>query len=462
MKQKYNENDFYTFLQSVFKYLEQGQDFQPNWHIELIAEYLTEVYNGNIKRLIITMPPRYLKSLSVSVAFPAWVMGQSPKKRIIVASYSQGLSLKHSSDCRFILHSDWFKEQFKECEIAKGENRRNKFITTKHGFRFATSIGATLTGEGGDILIVDDPHNPQQILSPIFREKVQTWFCNTFISRLNNKKEGAIIIVMQRLHQDDLVGFLTNKRDDWKVLNIPAIADADIEYKIGNFQHLYKKGDILHHDREDEKEIEKMRKDMGSYVFSAQYLQKPVIECGNYIKKEWLQKTNIKNINIQNYFLSFDTALKDGANNDPSVCTIWGHSDNKAYLIEVVRKWLEYPDLKKEAISLITKWKPIATLIEDKSSGQSLIQELKREGKLGILPMKVKGDKKVRLASVSPLFEAKNIFLPEEADWLVEYENELCSFPQCKHDDQVDSTTQFLEWWRNKYSINEVARIRRL
>lgn len=462
LKNEVLKNDLSAFIHKTFNTINPGVKYLHNWHIDLIAEYLKEVYNGNIKRLIINIPPRSLKSVCVSVAFPAWVLGQKPYSRIIVASYSEILSLKHSTDCRIVVSSKWFQKLFKDFQLNQTQNEKHKFATTQNGYRFATSIGGSLTGEGGDILIVDDPHNPQQIMSEKYRTKTLEWFSNTFVSRLNNKKDGVIIIVMQRLHQNDLSGYLLEKSsNEWTLLSIPAIAEKTEYYNIGDFSKIRQKGEILHSKREGLKEIERIKQDMGSYIFSAQYQQKPIVKEGNMIKANWLKKYDYS-IEPEKIFLSFDTAIKAGINNDPTVCTVWGEFKNNLYLLNVYREWLEYPELKRRSIEIINKYQPNAILIEDKASGQSLIQDLKKEIKLPIIPIKVSKDKITRLASVSPYFEANKILLPKEATWLIDYENELYSFPFCEHDDQVDSTSQFLQWYKNNSNINKEIRVRKI
>ena len=254
---------------------------------------------------------------------------------------------------------------------------------------------------------------------------------------------------------------MDKKKEDWDLLSIPAIEEEDKMYSIGNFKKLRKKNEILHQEREGEKEIERIKKDMGTYVFSAQYQQKPAVKEGNMIKSQWIKRYNASNINLDKIFLSFDTAIKAGINNDPTVCSVWSEKDNNLYLINIYREWLEYPDLKRLSINLINRYNPNAVLIEDKASGQSLIQDLKKITKIPIIAIKVSKDKITRLASVSPYFESGNIFLPTEANWLVAYENELFSFPFCEHDDQVDSTSQFLEWYKNNNIVKNV-RIRKL
>ncbi len=455
-KQIYHNNLSY-FIQRSFYIVNQGTKYKHNWHIDAISEALNQIYKGNIKRLIINMPPRYLKSFCVSVAFPAWVLGNNPEKRIIVASYSEKLSLKHSTDCRLIIENEWFQNIFKNCILSKNQNEKYKFSTTFNGYRFATSINGTLTGEGGDILIVDDPHNPQDVLNNKYRQKTIDWYGNTFSSRLNDKKNGAIIIVMQRLHNEDLSGYLLEK-GGWTHLNLPVLFEEETKISIGNFSKIIKKGELLFEEREGEREIEKIKLDMGTYTFNAQYQQKPMVENSGMFKKEWLKYYD-KDINFENIYLSFDTAIKAGVNNDPTVCTIWGEYKNNYYLIDVFRKWLEYPDLKKEAINLIKKYEPLAVLIEDKASGQSLIQDLKNTIKSNIIPIKVTKDKITRFASVTPFFESGRIFIFKNNFWQFDFEYELMGFPNIKHDDQVDSVSQFLNWIRSK-RVCKTVRIR--
>ena len=461
--QKYiYKNNLNYFIQRSFYIINQGVEYMHNWHIDAISEALNEVNKGNVKRLIINMPPRYLKSVCVSVAFPAWVLGNYPYKRIIVASYSEKLSLKHSTDCRLIMESDWFKNIFDECILSKNQNEKYKFSTTQNGYRFATSVNGTLTGEGGDILIVDDPHNPQNVLSKTYREKTINWFSNTFISRLNSKKNGAIIVVMQRLHEEDLSGVLI-KKGNWDVLNLPAIAENDEEIKIGNFYKKRLKGEVLFEKRENIDDLAKMKNEMGTYVFNAQYQQKPMAKGSDIIDINWIKRfDNTQKICFENIYLSFDTAIKIANNNDPTVCCVFGEKNNEYYLINVIRKWLEYPELKKETLNLVRKYNPIAVLIEDKASGQSLIQDLKRETRFNIIAIKVNKDKLTRFASITPIIEAGRLYLPEKADWLFDLENELLLFPNSAHDDQVDAISQFLKWKQNNNIKRRELTLRRI
>jgi len=238
-------NHFMEFAQRCFLTLNPGTPFMPNWHLEALAYHLELVRTGKIKRLIINMPPRSLKSIFCSVAFVAFVLGHEPTKRLIVASYGAELAAKLGNDCRIIMQSKWYRRLFPGTIIFK--NTEAEVTTTRHGERLATSVGGAPTGRGGDILIIDDPLKPQDALSDSKRESVNEWFYNTFLSRLDDIRIGAIILVMQRLHIDDLTGKLLRGSKEWTVLNLAAIAEEDEQIQIGEDRyHRRKAGDPLH------------------------------------------------------------------------------------------------------------------------------------------------------------------------------------------------------------------------
>ncbi len=446
-----NPENLKDFLIKSFKTLNPGTEFLTNWHINALTKLLSAVDSGDIKRLIINIPPRYLKSVCVSVAFPAWILARKPSKRIIVASYCKHLSEKLSLDCRSIMNSDWFLKEFPNCQIIKGQNQKNKFVTTKHGFRFATSISGSLTGEGGDLLIVDDPHNPTHIHSKSQRLKVINWFEKTFQSRLNDKKNGAIIIVMQRLHEDDLTGHLLEKAKnsgfEWFHLNLPVISENSHSFISKDFYILRKEG-ILHKMRENAEDLKMLKNEIGSLNFQAQYQQHPKSAEGNFVKKEWLRFHNFENagqipgeIKI---FHSWDLASKAGENHDFSVCTIWAVSGKNYYLMDLFKGKLEYPFLKKKILELADIAKPNAIFIEDKASGQAILQELQRERKHNLIPINPVRSKIDRFAAVSAVFENGRVFFPKSKDWLKDFQEEILNFPSTKHDDQVDSLSQMI------------------
>ena len=452
-------SDFASFVKKSFYTVNPGTKYLHNWHIDLMAEHLKACENGKIKRLIVNIPPRYLKSLCVSVAWPAWLLGHDPSRRIIVSSYSQFLSLKHSLDCRVVVNSSWYKRAFPSFAISSDQNEKSKFITSKRGFRMATSVGGSVTGEGGNFLIVDDPHNPTQIFSEVQRKAALDWFDKTFSSRLDDKKEGVFVVVMQRLHEDDLTGHLLAKQNsDWEQLILPAKFDRKTIIEFGDVKKEIKLGEFLHPEREGKEEVERAKIDFGSFAFNAQYQQNPLPANDGMIVPAWIKRYKTLPAEFKSITQSWDTAIKSGGKNDFSVCTTWGETESNYYLVDVRRFRQEYPDLKRSVINLAEKYKPDAILIEDKASGQSLLQDLKRESKLPAIPIIPREDKVTRMSSSSPLIESGKVLLPEQEDWLADYESELFSFPFAHHDDQVDSTSQFLGWTKLKRRVKASLR----
>lgn len=281
--------DYIGFLGKSFATLSPNEHFLMNWHLDLLSEYLAAIERHEIRRLIINMPPRSLKSIAISVAWPAWLLGQQPEQKIIAASYSQALANKHSLDCRTILQSGWYQQLFPTTQLSREQNEKHKYITTRGGMRLATSIWGSMTGEGADVLIADDPMNPIQARSPLTRRHVRDWFEHTFCTRLNDKRHGAIVIVMQRLHQEDVCGHLLAK-GGWEHLCLPAIAERDRSWHIGGRRFHYAQGAFLHTQREDEALLMQAKRELGSANFNAQYLQSPQAESGGMLRLEWFAR----------------------------------------------------------------------------------------------------------------------------------------------------------------------------
>lgn len=464
MKQ-YNKNlltalirqDFGSFINKVFTTINPGAEYSKNWHIDLIAEYLELVEQRKIKRLIINMPPRALKSVCVSVAWPAWLLAKNPATRIMSASYSHVLSIKHSMDCRFVLASEWYQKAFPKTKLSRKHNQKSKFMTTENGFRFATSVGGSATGEGGDFLIIDDPHNPTQINSSKFRKRVHEWFDQTFVSRLNDQKNGAIVLVMQRLHNDDLTSHLLAS-GAWEHLKIPAIASEDICYQAKSKYH-FQSGKLLNNQRDSAEYLERLQNQTDPKAFAAQYMQEPVPENYNILSLEDISYWDKLPEKFDYYILSWDTAIKVSENADYSVCTCYGIKENQIFLVAMERAKVSYPDLKQMAEKLIKRYFPRYVLIEDKASGQSLIQDLKNNGAENIIAIKPKLDKITRFAAVVSLFQAAQILLPLKSSFNKVLLNELTNFPTSKNDDIVDSVSQMLEFFKNTKN-NRKVRIR--
>jgi predicted phage terminase large subunit-like protein len=438
--------DFRAFVEKVFLTLTPGQQFIRSWHLEAIAYQLERVRRGEIKRLIINMPPRSLKSIMASVAYPAYLLGLDPTRRIICTSYSGELAKKHSNDFRAVLDAKWYRGTFPETRVGPFKNNETEIELTERGFRLATSVGGTLTGRGGDTIIIDDYIKPDDALSESRRSTANQWFTNTLLSRLDDKRTGAIIVVMQRVHMDDLTGFLTEQSDEWEMLNLPAVAEHDQSIPCWEGALYYRSAGEALTPREPIDVLEDMKLQIGSDAFYAQYQQMPVPPGGATIKRAWIARYRELPPTSEHLLVmqSWDTANKGGPQNDWSVCTTWILARHiRWYLVDVWRGRHDYPALKAKVESLAKQFGARRVLVEDVGSGTMLVQELR--GRVpGIVPIRPERDKLSRMAVASSKFEAGQVFLPERASWLADLESELFAFPGGRHDDQCDSISQAL------------------
>ena len=440
------------FAQRCFAELNPQTAFAMNWHIDVIAAKLTAVRDGKIKRLIINLPPRHLKSLMASVAFPAWCLGHDPSAQILCVSYGEDLANKLARGCRAIMMSRWYQRLF-STRLAPHRQAVGEFLTTAHGYRLSTSNGGVLTGRGADMIIIDDPLKPEEALSDTQRQKTNDWFDNTLYSRLNDKQHGAIVIIMQRLHEDDLVGHVLAK-ERWEVVRFPAIAEEDEVHEIetirGPQRFTRQRGEALHPAREPLDTLERLRRTLGEYNFAGQYQQSPAPLGGGLVKAEWFKRYGEKDRpeSFDRIVQSWDTANKATELSDYSVCTTRGIKGKNLYLLSVLRKRLEYPALKRAVREQQSLFNANVVLIEDKASGTQLIQELIVDGCHAATSYEPECDKIMRLHAQTAVIENGFVYVPQTAPWLAEYLQELTVFPKGKHDDQVDSTAQFLDWFK--------------
>src|SRR6266404_3988137 len=261
--------DLYSFVQASFAIVSGGGRFLPNWHIEAICHELSHVWRGETRRLIITVPPRSLKSICASVCLPAFILGHDPARRIICVSYSEGLARKHANDCRALMRSNLYRAVFPTTMFSPAKDTETEVMTTARGSRLATSVGGTLTGRGGNLVIIDDPLKPQEAQSQSARDSLKQWYSNTLLSRLDHKTEGSIIVVMQRLHPDDLVGHLL-EQEGWRHLNLPAIAEEDSSVRLSATRSFRRRmGGLLHPERESQSALDELKTSMGTMEFSA-------------------------------------------------------------------------------------------------------------------------------------------------------------------------------------------------
>lgn len=445
-------NDFRAFLRKAFPSIRGGAPLAWNWHLDAIAFQLSRIESGDNRHLLVTMPPRNLKSITISVAWVAWMLGRDPRSNFVCVSYSNDLSAKLGRDCLTLMQTGWYRELFPGTILSPRRTASSDFETTMGGGRLATSITGTLTGRGGDIVIIDDPIKPDEAHSEVSRNNANEWFRSTLASRLDDKGAGAVVVVMQRLHQFDLAGMLI-ETGGWHQLSLPAIALESEKIPLcGGRVHLRRIDDVLHPEREPREVLDRQRIMMGSLNYDAQYQQQPVPADGNIIKAEWL-KTYAPTFDRAQHpghiVQSWDTASKDGALNDYSVCItslVW---KGTVWILDVFRAKLNFPDLKHHAIRLARAFRAKTILIEDAASGMQLIQTLRADKPVGVvLPVArcPEGDKISRMAGVSGQVAAGQLLLPTDAPWLGSFKTEILGFPNVRYDDQADALTQLMGW----------------
>lgn len=443
--------DFASFVAAAFPELNPGTAYKHNWHIDLLAAKLADFAIGRIKRMVIMLPPRSLKSHCASICLPAWILGHDPTRRIVCASYSQELAEFLARGCPSLMTSPLYQHLFPDTRLSAARASVAEYMTTRQGMRLATSVGGTLTGKGGDFLIIDDPLKPEDALSDVLRNGANEWYESTAFPRLNDKASGGILIIMQRLHEDDLVGHVL-RQHGWEVVRLPAIAEEDETYRFKTplgWQTVTRiAGTALHPERESLETLLQIKATQGELNFAGQYQQAPAPRGGGLLKEAWLGRYPAHELPepFDHIVQSWDTAAKATQLADYSVCTTWGIKGKRIYLLDVTRIKVDFPELRKVAIQLAHHHKPSVILVEDRSSGIQLIQELPNHGIHTVKPWKPVGDKAIRLAKVTGLFETGRVLLPAEAPWLADYIHELTTFPRGRYDDQVDATTQALEW----------------
>ena len=441
------------FTKNSWQAIEPGRDFHDNWHIDAISEHLQAVVEGDIKRLIINIPPRHMKSISVAVALPAWTWTIQPSKKFLYASYAGSLSIRDSVKCRRLIDSRWYKEHFGESfKLTGDQNQKQRFENDKTGARIATSVDGALTGEGGDIIVIDDPHNVRESESSAVRDGVLEWWDQAMQTRLNDPKTGAFIIIMQRVHERDLTGhILANEMDgEWDHLCIPARYEighpTPTRSRLGFTDPRTKEGDLLWPERIDAKTLGNLERSLGSYASAGQLQQRPMPKGGGILKAEWWVPWEKNELPDIEYVLqSWDTAFSTKEKSSYSARTTWGvfRKDGQinAMVLEMWYDRVSYPELRKLAQEAYYDWEPDAVLIEKKASGQSLLQDLRMAG-VPVLEYMPDRDKEARAHASSALLEDGRIYYPSDKKWAKNLIDICASFPATDNDDIVDTCTQ--------------------
>jgi predicted phage terminase large subunit-like protein len=442
--------DFRSFVEYVFGVLRPGTPFKRNWHIDAMAHKVSQVASGELKRLIINVPPRHLKSIIASVALPAWYLGHNPSERVVCVSYSAELAKTHSNDFRRVVTDPLYQAVFPKMRVERETDA--EIQTTLRGRRYATSIGGTLTGRGGNLTIIDDPLKPGDAISEVSRQRVIEWWSSTMVTRPDDKQAARTVVVMQRIHVEDLAGHLLENEAGFEVLSLPSVAQSTTTYDLGGGRtHTREKGDLLHPAHEPAEVLRKLQKSMGSMLFSAQYQQAPEPAGGKIIKRKMLQYySEIVRQPTDRIVMSWDVALSEQETGDYSVGVVLLNRGELYYVLDVIRGKLPFDKLKEKIIEVKQRYGRAASLvIEESPISHGLIQSL-REKRINVVDVKPDRDKLSRLISQIDLFEGGSVLLPKDAPWLDAFVAELLSFPG-RHDDQVDALTQGLAWRREAW-----------
>lgn len=437
--------NLYAFVCQAFDRAIAAEGLRPTQAIRLICETLQEMTEGDVRRQIINLPPRTLKSFICSICFPAWLLGLDPSTKIIVISHDAKLVHSLVFQCRQIMESKWYQEAFPGTSMQPDFSRADHFKTTAGGSILASSVGSGLTGHGGNVIIIDDPIDANDAYSSVGRKNVNSVFDIKIASRLDNRSEGKILIVMQRLHPDDLCGHLQN-RPTFRHLIVPLVAETELVYRAGQFEWKRPVGDILDPQSYSANEVEVLRNELPAHVFQAQYQQAPILLESGIVKADWFGRyDNVPTIAHQLVF-SCDFGQTTGETSSFSCVLVFRTDGVNHYLVHVLRKRAAFAELQHDVLRLSALHRPSNILIENAALGTAMISAL-REQSLPIcaIPRPTKG-KIERLEAVLHLLSGGNVLLPAAGTWLSDFLGEVCSFPTSPHDDQVDALSQYLSW----------------
>jgi predicted phage terminase large subunit-like protein len=468
----------YEFVQQSWHVVEPGVPFIPSWHIEEICEHLEAITAGQLRKLLVNIPPRHSKSTIVSVMWPMWEWLTDPSHKYLCASYSGNLSIRDNLKARRLIQSPWYQERWGHLiKLAGDQNAKQRFENEKTGYRLATSVGGTATGEGGSRLILDDPHSAQEAQSDVIRESAIEWFDVVWSTRLNDPKRDAMVTIMQRLHEKDISGHILEDIGGWEHLMIPAEWDG-VRRKttLGPYDPRQKKGELICPERFGVKEITELKQLLGTYGTAGQLQQDPTPTTNGILKASAIQLWPAdKPLPQFEYILqSYDCAFTEKTSGDPTACTVWAvftHQGRRnVLLIDAWDEHLSYPDLRARAIKdwgteygatsvkdgIRRARKPDRVLVEAKASGQSLLQDLRQARVPAVGYNPGNADKVSRAHQSAPTLELGFVWVPESGknkgqpvSWAQAFIKQLTKFPVAEHDDYVDTFTQAILFLRN-------------
>lgn len=467
------ERSLYEFYQQAWPQMDPAE-FSGNWHLQAIAEHLEAVNRGEIKRLVVNVPPRSSKTKLISYAWPSWTWLQDkaplagPQVGFIFASYALNLSLEHAVGQRRLVKSPWYQERWGErFHILEDQDKQIKFENDVGGHRTTTSVDGTLTGRGAEIICIDDPHNVVDAESKTTRESVIKWFREALPSRLNNQKEGAIVVVMQRVHEEDVSGAALEM--GYEHLMIPMEFDEGRKCvtSIGWEDPRETDGELMWPDKFPRPVVDRLKTALDSYAYAGQYQQAPTPRGGGIIKREWWNEWENPDPNRKNHFPKFsyvvaslDPAYTEKQENDYSAFSMWGvfHESEmhrgyntpvlkpKVMLIWAWRDRLPLHELVQKVHNDCVKYRADTLLVEAKASGISVQQEMRRmfsTGNYGIQMINPRGDKVARVQAISHFFYDGMVYAPPKR-WAQAVVDQVSVFPKGAHDDDVDAMSQAL------------------
>ena len=445
---------FRDFIPGAFAAVEPARPFKGNWHIDAIALHIEAVYRGELPELVINMPPGYGKSLVCTVMSPVWRWINHPGDRFMCISYSGDLALEHSRLRLILINSPWFKERWGH-KFRMVKTGVELCTNDKGGSMIATSINGMATGLGGEHIIIDDPLNPRMAASEKELAQADRFIRHTMGSRLRDKLSGTKLCVMQRLHERDPAGIFIEL--GWESLHLPAEFDKGRakQTAIGWNDPRTKDGELLWPAHEGPEQIAKQKELMGSNEYARQYQQVAVRDGGNYIKLEWYGEYDEPAPRYDLIVASIDSAMKTGKENDYSVMSTFGFTENYFDWLDCVEGKWETPDLETQIVATFDRWKHTHILAEDTAAMIGLMQSMARRFRMPFIPIKVHADKIARTNSVTGMIQAGRVRLPKRAAWKARAIEQTCGFPAVPHDDIHDSLTQLLNWARD----NQTGRV---
>lgn len=448
------------FVRQSWPHLGETGTYIHNWHIDAICDHLEGVTNGYIRRLIINIPPRHMKSLICSTNWTAWAWINKPHLRWLCASHSLSLAIRDNRKCRNLIESAWYQQRWGDLYgFSKDQNAKSRFENSQGGYRLAISVGSSLTGEGGDIIVIDDPHNAQHV-DHKQRESTLDWYDGALSTRLNNPETGAIVLIMQRLHDKDLAGHLLEK-GGWEHLCLPAEYEGSKYTTFLGFKDPRQtEGELLWPRRVSAANIDELKKTLGSIKYASQFQQRPIPASGGQFKKKYLRYFKIETVGTDTFytlatesgprriaasslskFVTVDLAVTKKEESDYTVISLWSVTkDKELLLLDVLRDRLDNPEQVEAITRLYLRERPAYIAIETVAYQLALVQQLRRQG-LAIREYKPKGDKVARASTASVLYEAGQVYHLANASWLADCEKELLHFPKSEHDDFVDTVS---------------------